>query len=297
MRPTKIFLRSVTACLALALALAMVSACLGKQTVRSSRGQGGDANGFPIQESIAPVDPGMKGGAGEGASSGGAALIKPDICKELAKVCPAGGVATFCELREFSGTVLTPGHRPHAFSLNECQARKAVLSEACNRGWDVKALDVIKCAPDASGQKCPVVPHMCTTEFLPSRCTAQRYAGSATPPERPLVAWGGNSCVARIELAQEACSRNLNPELLQDISCQGQDRYAGDCPPIQPSCDAADSTPAACEVDSNPGDVANVKLSADGNGKCQARFNLNMRVCVAGLSPNEVFSRVSCRTK
>lgn len=267
-----------------------LSSCLGKRTIRSQESGSGAASGAGVQETVSPEAPGTKGGANSAAP-------QAEICKELEKSCPQEAKQTFCELREFSGVILTPGHNSFAYAASACEAKKAVLAEACKRGWDIKTMDAIKCVPDASDRKCPVVPAVCITLFDPARCIATGDNTNPASLESPLVAWGANSCVARYELSRVACSRNMNPERLQNIVCEKQPRYSGDCPPVQPSCDKADAEATVCEVDSAPGQAANVKISAEGSGKCLARFNLDLRSCIAGLSPTEVSSRVSCRKK
>lgn len=266
-----------------------LASCLGKKTIRTQQSSSG-AGGAAVQETVGPDAAGTKGGAD-------AASPRAEICKELEKPCPQDPKQTFCELREFSGIVLTPGHNLFAYAGSECEARKAVLTAACNRSWDIKTLDAIKCAPDSSDRKCPVVPGICITLFDPSRCIAASENTTPTAGDAPLVAWGANACVARYELSKVACSRNMNPALLQNIVCEKQSSYSGDCPPVQPSCEKADVEASVCEVDSAPGQAANVKISAEGTGKCLARFNLDLRTCMAGLSPAEVSSRVSCRKK
>jgi len=267
-----------------------LSSCLGKRTVRSQQSGSGAAGGASVQETVGPDASGSKGGADS-------APARAEICKELEKSCPQEPKQTFCELREFSGVVLTPGHNSFAYAGSVCEAKKAVLAEACKRGWDIKTMDAIKCAPDASDRKCPVVPGICITLFDPTRCMSTSHNENLTAVDTPLVAWGANSCVARYELSKVACSRNLNPELLGNVTCEKQSRYSGDCPPVQPSCDKADVEATICEVDSAPGQAANVKISAEGSGKCLTRFNFDLRTCIAGLSPAEVSSRVSCRKK
>jgi len=269
----------------------VLASCLGKKTVRTQHTASGAAvGGAGVQETINPDAPGTKGGTDPAAPQAG-------ICKELEKSCPQEPKQTFCELREFSGVRLTPGHNSFAYAGSVCEAKKAVLSEACKRGWDIKTMDAIKCAPDASDRQCPVVSGICITLFDPSRCIAAANNADPAAVDAPLVAWGANSCVARYELSKVACSRNMNPDRLQNIVCEKQTRYSGDCPPVQPSCEQADVEATVCEVDSAPGQAANVKISAEGSGKCLARFNLDLRTCIAGLSPAEVAARVSCRKK
>ncbi len=285
MSKNKFFQKVLTVMCALVLA-----SCLGKKTIRSEHSGSVASGGAGVQETVSPDAPGTKGGADSEAP-------RAAICKELEKSCPQESKQTFCDLREFSGVVLTPGHNSYAFAGNECEAKKLVLAAACSRGWDIKTMDAIKCTADASDQKCPVTPGICVTLFDPTRCVAGGDNVNPAGLDAPLVAWGSNSCIARFELSKVACSRNLNPARLQNIVCERQPKYAGDCPPVQPSCDRADVETSVCEVDSAPGLATNEKISAEGSGKCLAKFNLDLRVCMAGLSPSELSRLVVCRKK
>ena len=275
--------------------LMAVSACMGKRTIRSENagsnsGSNTGQDAVAVQAPTSPVLPGTKVGA-DGTTS------RPAICKEAEKACQPDATPRFCELREFDGVVLTQGHNTYAYGAGDCETRKAILVEACNHGWDIKTLSAIKCSADATDHKCPVVPGICTTQFEPSRCSATKYVQTDIAANEPMVAWGANVCVARYELSKRACSRNMNPLSLDGISCESQARYTGDCPPVQPSCDSVDIKASICEVETAAGEQPSIKVSGEGPGLCLARFNLDLHVCMAGLSPGVVSSRVTCRAK
>lgn len=270
------------------LLMAALPACLGKKIVH-----GGKSAGSSAQEEVRPDA--LPQGSDGTKPAGSGLSTPPAICRELEKACAPGGAATFCELPEIAGTLLMVGSRPHSFGANECEARKGVLEQACKRGMDVKAMDAIKCRADASGRRCPVAPRMCIALFDPARCSAAKYGGEAVAAGVLLSGWGANECVARGELEKITCAQNLNPDLVQGVSCARQTRYRADCPPLQPTCDAGDNKTHTCEVDLPA--VPSTKLSAEGAGKCVARFNLEMRICLAGHSPAELSQQVTCRQK
>lgn len=267
----------------------IVAACLGKKIIHNEK-----SSGFGTAQ---PVGESRGSEADDGAKPAGDTNLanRPEICKQLDVPCVTSNAATFCELPEVAGATLVLGNRPHAFGAGECEARKAVLDQACKRGIDIKALDTIKCKADASGGKCPVTAGLCIALFAPARCYAAKFNGGQIPAGVRLAGWGANECVARTELSKTTCAQNLNPDHLQEVTCKAQERYQGDCPPPQPSCDASDTAAHECDVEmsTSPGG----KLVAEGKGKCMARFNLDVQVCLSGQSPTEVSAKVSCRQK
>jgi len=270
------------------LLLVSLMGCLGKQIVPGGKSAALDPHpGIHDDRETSGNDSAKPGGTN--------LAVAPAICKELEKPCTATPAATFCELPEITGTVLVPGNRPYAFGANECEARKGVLEQVCKRGIDIKSASAIKCKAGGSGGKCPVTPRMCITVYDPRFCVATSYAGQAIPADTRLAGWGANECVAREELANIACAQNLNPDLVQGVSCSRQAEFRGDCPPLQPACDPGDNTAHDCEVGiSAPGGS---KISAQGASKCLARFNLDFQICLAGQSPAAMAQRVSCRQK
>ncbi len=270
------------------LLLVSLTGCLGKQIVHGGKSAALDPHpGIHDDRETAGNDSAKPGGTN--------LAVAPAICKELEKPCTAAPTPTFCELPEISGAALVLGSRPHAFGPSECEARKSVLEQTCKRGMDIKSMDAIKCKPDGSGRKCPVTPRMCVAVFDPRFCVAANYAGEAIPAGVRLAGWGPNECVARGAMANIACAQNLNPDLVQAVSCNRQAGYRGDCPPLQPACDPGDNKAHDCEVEIAASGGS--KISAEGPSKCVARFNLDLKICLSGQSPSALTQQVSCRQK
>ncbi|MEY4631804.1 MAG: hypothetical protein RIQ81_1924 [Pseudomonadota bacterium] len=241
-----------------------------------------------LDEAIAAGVP-VKGGQGPGGSTEG----RPAICAELEKPCAGGENATFCSLKAIPGVNFNEPSRIYAHAKSECEARNQVLASACKRGIDIKALNAISCEADKSEGKCPVEAGICITLYDPHKCVAAKFGDQALAGDALIVGWGGNSCVARGDMRRFACSRNINPERLADVSCDRMASFQGDCPPVQPGCDVADKVATACEVTPPGGE----KLTSDAEGACLARFKLDWQLCLGGHSPAALVNQIKCAKK
>jgi hypothetical protein len=215
----------------------------------------------------------------------------PVLCSELKKKCDKQSSPSFCFVDEISGVRLNDHARLFAHGKSECEARRAVIEIACNRGIDLKSLDAISCGADNSDGKCPVDSGICVTLYEPARCVAKKYAGDLLATDSFVAGWGANTCVARMEMGRFACSRNLNPEKLGDVKCERMVSFQGDCPPVQPACDLGDKTPTNCEASFN-GEVG--KLTSSAASACLARYKIEWQLCLAGQSPAASINSIKC---
>lgn len=218
-----------------------------------------------------------------------------EICKRIEESCAKTGPRTFCELKKFPGYVINDGHRIHARAAGECESKRLVLAEACARAWDIKSLDAIECQADGGGGTCPVAEPICTAEYEPHVCAAGKHGGAAIAADRPLTAWGPNSCHANLALRRAACARNLAPENLAEISCKPMESFSGDCPQRTAVCEKSSDAQHECTTSVTAESGGSIELSGSGTSDCEARAQLASKVCAAGFSPAESAQSVNCR--
>lgn len=147
-----------------------------------------------------------------------------------------------------------------------------------------------RCKPEDL-PSCPAEAHR-----LPYRCTAYRYEGKLLASSRQLLSWGNNPCEAKKSLLKQACESNLDPDLLESVSCVPALNNAK-CPVPAKACPATEK-PTRCFARNYKDldlDLIN-RPEAWGKNECEARQNLSIVACRNGLNQDD-FGRIVCESE
>jgi len=166
------------------------------------------------------VDPNMsahtnnvtKGGEGVGKLSETCPL-QPTACIEIYSPSTCE-VDTYLKDGEVSNLPLK------TWDDNHCFARQALLQKACDRSLELRLLGEIRCVPDPSEGNCPYKATACKTSGEKFACESRQYGSQFLHGENILIAQGSGECQAMNALKNIACMKNLNPDLVSQITCK-----------------------------------------------------------------------------
>lgn len=182
-------------------------------------------------------------------------------------------------------------------------AALAVLLASCrttDEATEVKADEKAAIAPlptpsmpPPARVECPVPDAVCPTDYAPVLCTTNSYRGRTLPEHHVLMAWGNNTCQAKLSLQREACRRNMLPSVLGRHECV-PDPSAGHCPPVSLPCPEG-HTPSVCSASGYAAqDLKGEQvIRAWGRSACDATQRLHLAACRRHLDPT-LLRKIAC---
>jgi hypothetical protein len=179
------------------------------------------------------------------------------------------------------------GQRVLARGETACLARRSLYQKSCEQQIDIASLSQLNCIPDPSRGECPTPKKVCTFEYQPTVCRAQRYDGRQLSWDLMPSAWGSNPCVAKLNLQEEACHSGIVPSLMAEISCEN-DHTEGACPPKRDCEERDDDEAVVCTVEEYGDGKLERPWTVFAPSRCEAVRQIHTLACRFANAENQL---------